>query len=78
MYGFLKDLAAARPVAMPVDLAPTSIVESRKGNHAKYLEEKSPLFMGCLAFLGGAGGLTRGFWVVFEENSLGWASAVTR
>ena len=29
------------------------------------------MFIGCLAFFGGRGGLTREFWVVFEENSFG-------
>jgi len=36
------------------------------GKYAKVGEEKLPVLIGCLEILGVVGGLTRGFWAVFE------------
>jgi hypothetical protein len=38
-------------------------------HYATIFKEKSPMDIGGLTISGGGGGLTRRFWVVFEENS---------
>jgi hypothetical protein len=68
----LKELAATRVRRVEDEprrfvLGSVSIVASWRGNYAKFLKYKSPVFTGGLVVSGRVGGLTCGFWAVFGE-----------
>jgi hypothetical protein len=49
-----------------------------RGNYANFFGKKSPMLTRVLAISAGSGGLTREFWVVFEEIILKMGKEVER